>query len=217
VKWLRWIVPGVLLSIAGIVVLELVFRRWPELRRLIVFLPPIVALGLGVLLYGNWIRRDRTAFLSVFVPAFTLAVVSTLVPRPWNLVPFLASIGLLIGVAWSTPARAWWTVHVLRRPRLTPERIFRGKLYADFAEWTGALGGEGPLTPRARRRAESAIARMRSHLAPDTTLGAVRDDLAALAERWVATPRVESEAQAYADMQHELERILGRLGATASS
>ena len=76
---------------------------------------------------------------------------------------------------------------------------------------------EGPLTPRAIRRAESAIARMRSHPAPDATLGAVRDDLAALAERWVATPRAESEVQAYADMLDELQSIMGRLAATASS
>jgi hypothetical protein len=213
---LRWIVPGIALSVAVIVGLELAVRQWPQARQLQTLIPLLAVIGFAVLLYGNWIRRDRKALLSVLLPAIALALLSAVVPRPWNAILIAASSGLVLAIAWSRRAFAWWTVHVLRRPPVTPEQIFRGELRADLIEWTEALGGAGDLTPRARRRAADTIAHMRSLRAPDLVLAAIRDDLANLAERWVATPRDESEARAYADMRDELVRITDRHRATAA-
>lgn len=214
---LRWLIPSILVSIAAVIGLQLAVERWPDLGTLYRIVPPLFALGLLALLYRNWIRRDRVAFLSVAVPAIALATASIVSEWPANTIFFWASLGLVVGVAWSDRVRGWWTVHVLRRPPLTPRRRFRGALRAASLDWSKALSRNGPLTPAERRHADSAIAYMRSLTAPDAELEAIRNDLADLAERWVVTPRTEEHVQAFVDLNDALGRVNERINASRAN
>lgn len=214
---LRWLIPATLVSIASVIGLQLAVERWPELRTLYRIVPPLFALGLLALLYRNWIQRDRVAFLSVAVPAIALATASLVVRWPANAIFVWASLGLVVGVAWSDRVRGWWTVHVLRRPPLTPRRRFRGALRTPILDWSKALSGNGPLTPAERRQADSAIAYMRSLTAPDAELEAIRNDLADLAARWVVTPRTEEHFQTVVDLNDALGRINERINASRAN
>jgi septum formation topological specificity factor MinE len=213
----RWVIPSVLLSIAVIAALQLSVERWPDLRTLFGLVPPVLSLGLLLLVYGNWIARDRLAFVSVAAPALVLATAAVFVRWPWSGVFFWAALGLILGVAWWAPMTGWWTVHVLRRPPLTPRRRFRGGLASDLWAWHNAFrgAGPGPLTDRRRRRAAGAIASMRAREAPDGTLGELRDEIVDVADRWMALPRDEAHAQAFVDLQEELTRLQARLPATS--
>ena len=214
---LRWLIPAILVSIAAVIGLQLAVERWPELRTLYRIAPPLFVLGLLALLYRNWIQRDRVAFLSVAVPAIALATASIVARWPANAMFVWASLGLVVGVAWSDRVRGWWTVHVLRRPPLTPRRRFRGALRTPILDWSKALSGNGPLTPAERRQADSAIAYMRSLTAPDAELEAIRNDLADLAARWVVTPRTEEHFQTVVDLNDALGRINERINASRAN
>ena len=207
----RWVIPGVVLSIPAIVVLQLAVEKWPDLRTVFRLVPPVLALGLLSLLYRNWIARDRVALLSVAAPALILTTASVFARWPWSGLFFWAALGLILGVAWWIPMRGWWTVHVLRRPPLTPRRLFRGGLRSDLYQWSSALRGDGPLSPGQRRRAEAAIASMKDREAPDDRLGAIRDDLVDVADRWTTTPRDEDHMQAYVDLRDDLIRVQEQL------
>jgi hypothetical protein len=201
----------VVLSIAAIAALQLAAEQWPGIRTVFRLLPPLLALGLLSLLYRNWIARDRVAFVSVAAPALVLTTASVFARWPWSGAFFWAALGLILGVAWWTPMRGWRTVHVLRRPPLTPRRLFRGGLRSDLYQWSSAMRGDGPLSPGQRRRAEAAIASMRGRKAPDDQLGAIRDDLVDVADRWTATPRDEDHTQAYVDLRDDLTRVREQL------
>jgi len=52
---------------------------------------------------------------------------------------------------------------------------------------------------------------MRGRKAPDDQLGAIRDDLVDVADRWTATPRDEDHTQAYVDLRDDLTRVREQL------
>ncbi|HEX5824115.1 MAG TPA: hypothetical protein VFY18_06635 [Candidatus Limnocylindrales bacterium] len=126
----------------------------PGGRTIFWLLPPIAVAFIAVICFRDLARRDRTAFLSIMVPAFAVAVLAAISPP--RLGAFLALLSILfIGLFVFTEAMGrWWWHYVLRRRPPSAAETFDYRL-----GWLGRGVAARQCRRRGRGHERSRVAR----------------------------------------------------------
>jgi hypothetical protein len=176
-----------------------------------------VALVLAICL-GRLAVDDASAFVSIAVPSFMLAVASMFVSWPVDLALGLLAIALPASFSlagdWVWPP--WWRL-VLRRPALPRWWIVERHIGAHGAALEKLMASE-VAAPAGRdqfvRAATREVARLRRIRAPDAAWASLRDDIAAFEEAWIAslrgTPGVEDPEARSSELRSRLEALVAQ-------